>query len=110
MEEITETPGLDLRVRDMDADRDLTQERLGEINAPAVCWGVKWPLPESVYYRIFFHARNGSWHQDLILKRSKRDYWTAATRVKDKKGKEVVFEHIDNFDFVHEFGEPTWRP
>ncbi len=99
-----------VRVRDMDADRDLTQERLGEINAPAVCWGVKWPLPESVYYRIFFHARNGSWHQDLILKRSKRDYWTAATRVKDKKGKEVVFEHIDNFDFVHEFGEPTWRP
>jgi hypothetical protein len=99
-----------LRIRDMDAGRDLVQEQLGEISAPAVCWRVKWPLPESVYYRIFFNARNGNWNQDLILKRSNRGYWAAATRVKDKKGRGVVFEHIDNPDFVNEFGEPTWRP
>jgi hypothetical protein len=100
-----------LRVTDMDSGRDLIREQLGEISAPAVCWRVKWPLPESVYYRIFFHARNGSWNQDLILKRSsKKGYWPAATRVKDKKGREVVFEHIDNPDFVDEFGEPAWRP
>lgn len=78
----------------MDAGRDLVQEQLGEISAPAVCWGVKWPLPESIYYRIFFNARNGGWHQDLIMKRSKRGYWAAATRVKNKKGREVVFEHM----------------
>jgi hypothetical protein len=79
-----------LRVTDMDSGRDLIREQLGEISAFAVCWRVKWPLPESVYYRIFFNARNGSWNQDLILKRSKREYWAAATRVKDKKGREVV--------------------
>ena len=29
------------------------------------------------YYRIFFHARNGNWNQDMILKVS---CWLAATR------------------------------
>jgi hypothetical protein len=101
---------LSLRVVDMDAGRDLVREQLGEISSPAICWRVKWPLPESVYYRIFFHARNGSWHQDLILKRSSSaECWLAATHVKDRSGREIVFEHIDN-GFVDEFGEPTWRP
>jgi hypothetical protein len=38
-----------LRIMDMDAGRDVMREQLGEINAPAVCRRVKWPLPESVY-------------------------------------------------------------
>lgn len=100
-----------IRIMDMDAGKDVVRESLGEINAPAVYTHVKWQLPESVYYRVFFHARNGSGNQDLILKRSpKKEYWAAATRVKDKKGREVVFEHMDNPDFVDEFGEPEWRP
>jgi hypothetical protein len=99
-----------MRIRDMDANKDVLNRSWGEINSPADFLIIEWPLPESVYYRIFFHARNGSWNQDLILKRSsKRGYWPAATRVMDKKGREVVFEHIDNPDFVDEFGEPIWR-
>jgi hypothetical protein len=100
-----------IRITDMDANKDVMRENLGEINAPAIYTHVAWQLPESVYYRVFFHARNGGWHQDLILKRSaSAKCWLAATRVKDKKGREVVFEHIDNPNFVDEFGEPTWRP
>lgn len=99
-----------IRIRDMDADKDVMRESLGEINAPAIFTRVAWPLPESVYYRIFFHARNGSWNQDLILKRSsKKGYWPVATRVKDKKGREIVHEEIYD-DFITEFGEPKWRP
>jgi hypothetical protein len=99
-----------IRIRDMDADKDVMRESLGEINAPAIFTRVAWPLPESVYYRNFFHARNGSWNQDLILKRSsKKGYWPTATRVKDKKGREVVHEEIYD-DFITEFGQPTWRP
>lgn len=98
------------RIRDMDANRDVLNHSWGELNSPADYLIVEWPLPESVYYRVFFHARNGNWHQDLILKRSSSaECWLAATQVKDKSGKEVVFEHIDN-GFVDEFGEPTWRP
>jgi len=99
-----------IRIRDMDAGRDVFERPLGEINSPAIYQIVKWPLTPSVYYRVFFHARNGNWRQDLILKRSEvRKYWAAATRVFDKRGKEVVFEHIDNPDFVNEFGAPAWR-
>jgi hypothetical protein len=98
------------RVRDMDGNRDLFTHDWGEINSPADVLLGEWPLPESVYFRSFFHARNGSWHQDLILKRSSSaGCWLAATHVKSRNGREVVFEHIDN-GFVDEFGEPTWRP
>jgi hypothetical protein len=98
-----------LRIRDMDANRDVFSRNWGEINSPADYLIVEWPLPESVYYRIFFHARNGSWNQDLILKRSdSAQCWLAATHVKDRSGREVVFEHIDN-GFIDEFGEPNWR-
>jgi hypothetical protein len=98
-----------IRIRDMDANKDVVNENLGEINAPAIFTRVAWQLPESVYYRVFFHARNGSWNQDLILKRSSSvGCWLAATHVKDRSGREVVFENIDN-GFIDEFGEPTWR-
>jgi hypothetical protein len=107
-----EYPLYDLRFRitDMDANRDVLTRQWGEINGPADFLMVKWPLRSSIYYRVFFHARNGSWNQDLILKRSSSvDCWLAATRVLDRSGREVAFEHIDP-GFVEEFGEPTWRP
>jgi hypothetical protein len=97
-----------IRIRDMDAGRDIFERSLGEINAPAIVLKGKWPLTPSIYYRVFFAARNGQWRQDLILKRSEaRQYWAAATRVFDKRGKEVVFEYLDNPDFVNEFGAPA---
>ena len=99
-----------IRITDMDLRRDVVNEHLGEINSPAIYKHVQWHLRPSVYFRVFFHARNGSWHQDLILKRSsKAECWLAATRVKDKNNREVVFEHIDN-GFVDQFREPSWRP
>jgi hypothetical protein len=98
------------RVQDMDANRDLFTHDWGEINSPADFLIGEWPLPASVYFRSYFHARNGSWNQDLILKRSaSAKCWLAATHVKDRSGREVDFEHIDN-GFVDEFGTPTWRP
>jgi hypothetical protein len=99
-----------IRIRDMDAGKDVLEENWGEINSPADYRIVEWALPPSVYYRIFFHARNGSWNQDLLLKRSSSaECWLAATHVKDMSGREIVFEHVDN-GFVDEFGEPIWRP
>jgi len=98
-----------LRIRDMDASSDVLNTTWGEINAPADFKLVRWSLPPSIYYRIFFHARNGSWNQDLILKKSIRAAcWLAAARVRDKRGASVVFEHTDN-EFIPEFGSPTWR-
>jgi mRNA-degrading endonuclease RelE of RelBE toxin-antitoxin system len=61
---------LRLRIREMNANRDIISRSWGEINAPADVLNVKWTLPESAYYRVFFHARNGSWNQDLLLNRS----------------------------------------
>lgn len=97
------------RIMDMDANTDVMKRQWGELNSPADYLILQWPLPESVYYRIFFHARNGSWNQDLILKRSSSvECWLAATRVLDRGGREVVFKHVDG-GFVEEFGAPTWR-
>ncbi len=88
--------------------KDVLEKQWSEINSPADYLIVEWVLPPSVYYRIFFHARNGSWNQDLVLKRSSSaECWLAATRVLDRNGKEVTFEHVDN-GFIEEFGEPTW--
>jgi hypothetical protein len=82
-----------IRIRDMDAGKDVLEKEWGEINSPADYLIVEWPLPPSVYYRIFFHARNGSWNQDLLLKRSSSaECWLAATHVKDRSGRETVFE------------------
>ena len=69
-------------IRNMDANRDVLNPSWGELNSSADFLIVEWSLPESVYYRVFFHARNGSWHQDLILKRSSSaECWLAATHV-----------------------------
>lgn len=97
-----------LRIRDMDAAQDVVLKNWGEISSPAEFLLVQWPLPPIVYYRVFFHARNGMWHQDLQLKRSElAGCWLAATRVVGKRG-DVRFSHVDN-GFISEFGEPVWR-
>lgn len=96
-----------LRIVDMDANKDIMENHWGEINAPADYRFVEWPLPEEIYYRIFFHARNGSWVQDLMLKRSASvECWLAATRVKSGTG-DIIFEHDDGY--AQEFGPLNWR-
>jgi uncharacterized membrane protein len=102
-------PLYDVRMRIVDLETSQERQRgWGEINAPAEYLLMKWALPRNVYYRVFFSARNGSWRQDLILKKSESaKCWLAATRVFGKKG-EVRFEHLDN-DFNGEFGSPVWR-
>lgn len=105
-----EYPLYDVRFRilDMNDNREIMSRQWGEINAPADCLNIQWILPESAYYRIFFHARNGSWHQDLLLKRStSAGFWLTATCVRGNMG-EIRFEYIDNC-FISEFGAPTWR-
>ena len=98
-----------LRIMNMDTSRNVLERPWGEINAPADFLMVQWSLDPSIYYRIFFSARNGAWHQDLILKRSeKAGCWLATTRVLGRNGRDVVLSHIDG-GYVDEFGEPTWR-
>jgi hypothetical protein len=100
---------LKIRILDMNENKRVFNQPWGEINAPADFIIVKWPLRTSVYYRVFFSARNGMWHQDLLLEKSDLDQcWLAATRVLDKKGQGVVLKHIDN-GFVKNFGEPIWK-
>lgn len=102
-------PLYDLRVRimDMDGNREILEKRWGEMSAPAEFLTMNWPLNDRVYYRIFFHARNGQWHQDLRLMKSRTaNCWLAATRVSDKFGN-PHFQHVDD-DFEAEFGEPAW--
>lgn len=95
------------RIRDMDAARDVHERNWGELNSPADFILMKWPLPDAAYYRVFFHARNGAWSQDLILRRvDEAGCWLAATRVRGDR--DVVFEHIDN-EFDEHCGEPQWR-
>lgn len=97
-----------LRITDLDRLRDIYQQNWGEINSAAVYQHPKWQLPENVYYRAFFFARNGSWHQDLVLRLSRESkYWLAATRVIGIKG-EVLFEQYDN-SFIAIFGQVEWR-
>jgi hypothetical protein len=98
------------RVRDVDAETDLVEREWGELNSPAAYQLLRWPLQESVYYRIFFSARNGAWHQDLQLRKSiNARCWLAATRVLGANGRDVRLEHRDH-GFIEEFGEPLWRP
>ncbi|MEJ7811639.1 MAG: hypothetical protein WKG32_14600 [Gemmatimonadaceae bacterium] len=113
-----EFPLHDLRIRvvDMDAGKasstapqDVFNRAWGELNAPADYITGRWPLTADIYYRIFSHARNGSWNQDLILKRSEQaNCWLAATRILGKNGRDVVFTHVD-LEFQREFGAPAWR-
>ncbi len=100
---------LRIRVTDMDASRDIFQNAWGELDSAADILLRPWPLSPRTYYRIFFHARNGAWHQDLVLRRSETARcWLAATRVFDRKGADLILEHIDS-GFELEFGSPTWR-
>lgn len=102
-------PLYDVRIRilDMRSKSQFTKQ-WGEINAPADFKIVEWPLEHIIYYRVFFHARNGSWHQDLQLKRSTQaQCWLVATRVVGNSGN-VMFENKDN-EFLSEFGDPVWE-
>jgi hypothetical protein len=106
-------PLYDLRIRivdvDVDTSRNVFQRAWGELNSPADVILAPWPLAPSVYYRIFFHARNGAWNQDLILRKSQRaQCWLAATKVMAANGSDVRFVHTAN-EFESEFGAPTWR-
>lgn len=106
-----EFPLYDLRYRvwDVSASKDILHNSHGELNSPADYYMVKWGLTNRVYYRIFFSARNGAWHQDLILMKSeKSECWLAATIVKDKSGREIMHNYIDN-GFEEEFGTPSWQ-
>jgi hypothetical protein len=101
---------LHLRIRDLDAGQDVLVQNLGEVNGPAKSVVTRWPLRQSVYYRIFLAARNGQWTQDLQLHRSeKAECWLAATRVRARNG-DVRFVHVDSPQFEEEFGDPQWRP
>lgn len=108
-----EFPLYDLRLRIVDRDLpgpEIFNDNLGELNSPAVFRHVQWHLRPDMYYVASFNARNGAWYQHLILKRSQRhECWLAATIVKDRKNRDVVFTSIDN-GFTDEFGEPQWRP
>jgi hypothetical protein len=105
-----EYPLYDLRIRilDMDSGVDILHRTWGELNSPADYMMVKWSLPDAVYYRMFFAARNGQWHQDLQLRRCARaECWLAATRVSGHQ-QAPDFQHVDG-EYVAEFGEPAWR-
>jgi hypothetical protein len=103
-------PLYDVRIRmlDMDESVDVLNTRWGELNSPADYSILQWPLRSLAYYRMFFHARNGSWTQDLQLRKSVEDEcWLAATRVRARDG-EIRFEHMDS-NYVDRFGQPEWR-
>ena len=96
-----------LRILNMNSKVELNRQ-WGEISAPAEFSFVKWALAPSEYYRVFIHARNGQWHQDLQLKRSEVSAcWLAATRVTARDGSTVRLQHVDN-DYESEFGVPVW--
>lgn len=103
-------PLYDVRFRIVNMDTgDEKSFQWGEINAPADYKLLQWKLPSSIYYRVFFHARNGAWNQDLQLRRSDiSSCWLAATRILDRSGVGVRFEHTDN-EWGAEFGAPVWR-
>lgn len=97
-----------LRILNMNSQVELNQ-RWAEISAPAEFSVVRWPLSSHEYYRVFIHARNGQYHQDLQLRRSAiSECWLAATRVTATDGSTVRFQHIDN-GYESEFGAPVWR-
>ena len=96
-----------LRILNMISKVELNRQ-WGEISAPAEFNLVKWALAPSEYYRVFIHARNGQWHQDLQLRRSEvSECWLAATRVTARDGTTVRFQHVDN-GYESEFGVPVW--
>jgi hypothetical protein len=105
-----EYPLYDLRIRIMDMVRGVgvLEGSLGELNSAADYKLVEWPLPPSVYYRIFFFARNGNWRQDLQLRKSpEAGCWLAATIVYGHQ-QAPEYQHLDN-EFGELFGPPAWR-
>jgi hypothetical protein len=101
-----------MRLVDMDTKIEFRQQ-IGEISGGegnrALPYDVAWKLADSAYYRIFFSARNGLWHQDLQLKKSRKaNCWLAATKVVGSDGK-LRFQHIDG-EYTGEFGATVWRP
>lgn len=105
-----EFPLYDVRVRVLNIDTKVEQNMAwGEISAPAEYQLGQFQLTPRLYYRIFIHARNGQWHQDLQLARSEKSKcWLAATRVFATNGSTVRYEKTD-IDFQNEFGCPVWR-
>ena len=103
-------PLYDVRLRILNMDnREEVSKHCGEISAPAEFSLVKWPLSPHDYYRVFIHARNGQYHQDLQLRRSDaRECWLAATRVTTIDGSTVRLQYIDD-GYESEFGAPAWR-
>ena len=99
-----------MRIIDLDGDpaRDIHVLRWDNVVAPAEYIHVRLPLPDELYWRILFTARNGSWHQDLILRRSNGDRcWLAATQIFGLQGApQMMF--LDN-EFTARFGDPQWR-
>lgn len=103
-------PLYDLRLRGiaLPDTRDVITLNWGEISAPAEHLAVQWKLRDEAYLRFFFHARNGQWHQDLVLKRSADSgCWLAATRVSDTHG--VLRFEFSDAEFKPLFGEAVWR-
>ena len=99
-----------MRIVDMHTNEEW-QIPVGEISgggtARAVWLPGHWPMKESVYYRIFFSARNGLWHQDYLLgKCAKREYWASCTRVIWTDGT-IIREDISE-DYIEKFGNPKW--
>lgn len=103
-------PMYDVRLRILNMNNGHERKmQWGEISASAEYNIVKWPLKPSEYYRIFVHARNGQYHQDLQLKLSvSKECWLAATRVMGIDGATLRHEKIDD-GFEEEFGPPEWR-
>jgi hypothetical protein len=95
---------LSIRVADMHTWKDVFMRTLPELSAPAIMWGpLRWPLEPSVFYRVHFQARNGSWTQDLVLKRSESaGTWASATRVIGSSGQ--TLREVITSEFAGEFG------
>lgn len=99
---------VNVRIIDMDTGQRRFAAEWGDLDAPAYFWSAKWSLKDENYLRVFFRARNGGWHQDLILRRSDQDRcWLAATRVFGLQ-QAPDLQHIDH-EFRERFGDPVWR-
>jgi hypothetical protein len=108
---VGEYPLYDVRIRllDLDSGFEKFTTSWGEISAPAEYRPVKWKLDETCYYRIFFHARNGQWHQDLVLRKSSEaNCWLASTVVVGRNGRGIIYQHTDS-EFASIFGPAIWR-
>lgn len=105
-----EYPLYDVRLRILNMKSRVEQNKhWGEISAPAESNLVNWALNPCEYYRVFIHARNGQWHQDLQLRLSEvSKCWLAATKVTWRDGCSIILQHLDN-GYLSEFGEPVWE-